>query len=76
MNIESLVVAAKQGDDEAFYMLIDENKAQLYKIAYSYMKNEVDVLEAIQETTYKAYMKIRKLREPKYFSTSFFHSSN
>jgi len=69
VDTESLVLAAKQGDDEAFYMLIDENKALLYKIAFSYLKNDVDVLEAIQETTYKAYIKIQKLREPKYFKT-------
>ncbi len=69
MDILQLCQMACSGNDEAFYKLICEHKAQLYKIAYSYFKNEPDALEAIQETTFRAYKGIRKLKEPKYFKT-------
>jgi RNA polymerase sigma-70 factor (ECF subfamily) len=35
-----LVRAAIKGDDEAFYQVIYKNKEKLYRIAYSYFKNE------------------------------------
>lgn len=66
MDITALAQAAKRGDDEAFYRLILHYKEQMYKIAYSYLKNEADALEAVQEATCRAYMQIRKLKEPDY----------
>lgn len=33
------------------------------------MKNEEDALDVLQETIYKAYISIEKLKEPKYFKT-------
>ncbi|MEX2104755.1 MAG: sigma-70 family RNA polymerase sigma factor, partial [Bacilli bacterium] len=69
MQHELMVHAAKNGDDDAFYRLILDNKEKMYRIAYSYFKNETDALEAIQEVTYRAYVRIKKLREPQYFNT-------
>lgn len=69
LDFDTLVIAAQEGDDEAFYQLISENKVKLYKIAFSYLKNEEEALEAMQETTYRAYIKIKKVKEPKYFNT-------
>ena len=69
MNDEDLVKAAQNGDDNAFYGLISAYKDNLYNVAYCYLKNQQDTLEAIQEVTYRAYLKINKLKEPKYFNT-------
>lgn len=69
MDNESLVIAAWRGDDEAFYSLITHHKDKMYRIAYTYLKNEADALEAVQETTCRAYMQIRKLKEPDYFGS-------
>ena len=33
------------------------------------MRNEADALDIVQETVYKAYISIDKLKEPKYFKT-------
>lgn len=66
---EMLVKAARKGDEEAFYRLITAQKEQLYNIAYCYLKNEQDALEAIQETVCRAYVKLDKLQEPKYFGS-------
>lgn len=59
----------KQGDQEAFYNLISPHKIQMYKIAYSYFGNEQDALDAIQETTCRAYNNLYKLKQPEYFKT-------
>jgi RNA polymerase sigma-70 factor (TIGR02954 family) len=69
MNHEDLVKAAQKGDAEAFYRLILCYKDNLYNIAYCYLKSEQDTLECIQEVTYRSYLKINKLKNPKYFST-------
>lgn len=69
MDVEELVRLAQKGNDEAFYELVSRDKERLYKIAFAYLKNEADALEAIQEMTYRAYAKLKKLKEPKYFNT-------
>jgi RNA polymerase sigma-70 factor (ECF subfamily) len=69
MKNEKLIIEAQQNDDEAFYKLISKYKVQLYKIAYSYFKNEQDALEAVQETTFRAYKNIKKLKQLQYAKT-------
>ncbi|WP_157663750.1 sigma-70 family RNA polymerase sigma factor [Sutcliffiella horikoshii] len=69
MEKKWLVQKAKKGDEEAFFALISSHKEQLYRIAYSYLKNEADSLEAIQEVTYRAFKGIKKLKQADYFST-------
>jgi RNA polymerase sigma-70 factor (TIGR02954 family) len=64
-----LVISAQKGNDQAFFALMQENKEKLYKIAYSFFKNEEMALEAIQEVTCRAYCKLNRLREPAYFDT-------
>ncbi|WP_058304587.1 sigma-70 family RNA polymerase sigma factor [Gorillibacterium timonense] len=60
---------ARRGDDDAFARLADSCKERLYRIAFAYLRNEPDALEAVQETVCRAYMKIGKLKEPEYFLT-------
>ncbi|WNS45623.1 sigma-70 family RNA polymerase sigma factor [Paenibacillus sp. MMS20-IR301] len=42
---------------------------QLYHIAYSYLGNRNDALEALQETSYRAWMKRKTLKDPLAFKT-------
>lgn len=44
------------------------HQSRLYRIAYAYLHNEGDALEAIQESTYRAYRKL-KTKEPSCFGT-------
>lgn len=67
--ITDLIQRTKLGDDEAFFQLISSFKEQLYRIAYSYLKNEAEALEAIQETTCRAYQSLHKLKDTSYFKT-------
>lgn len=69
MEIEQLVIAAKKGHAEAFTTLISSQQERLYRIAYAYLHNEADALEAIQEVTYRAFNKINKLKDPAFFTT-------
>ena len=63
------IVSAIRGDAEAFTELMNLHKHQLYRIAFRYLNSEQDALEAIQETTFRAYKSIKKLKEPEYFQT-------
>lgn len=48
--------------------LIEDYK-KLYRLAYSYVHNESDALDIVQETAYKALKNSRALKEPKYAGT-------
>ncbi len=69
MREEELVIAAQGGDNKAFYNLMSLYSKNLYKIAYSYLESEQDALEAVQETTCRAYVKLKKVKQPEYFKT-------
>jgi RNA polymerase sigma-70 factor (TIGR02954 family) len=69
LDTEQLVKQAIKGNDDAFLQLIHIFKVDLYKTAISFLRNEEEALEAIQEVTYRAYKGIRKLKEASYFKT-------
>ncbi|MEV9641052.1 sigma-70 family RNA polymerase sigma factor [Mammaliicoccus sciuri] len=69
MNYSKLLKKAQKGNDQAFLTLIDQEKEKLYRIAFTYVKNETDALDIVQETIYKAYTSISSLKEAAYFST-------
>lgn len=64
-----LVKRAQQRDDQAFVELIESVKADMYKVARSYLNSPDDIADAIQETIVTCYEKIDRLKEPKYFKT-------
>ncbi|MBD2872622.1 sigma-70 family RNA polymerase sigma factor [Paenibacillus arenilitoris] len=69
MEKDEYASAAIKGDETALLQRIEMDKQQLYAIAYSYMRNEDDALEAVQETVCRVWVKRRTLREPQFFST-------
>ena len=66
---EQLVKKAIQGDDPAFLQLLQHYKIDLYKTALSFLRNEEEALEAIQEVTYRAYKNRKSVKESTYFKT-------
>lgn len=64
-----LAKLAIKGDSEAYTELLQHHSVYLYKLAYSYVKNEQQALDIIQETTYKGFIHIKKLQNPTYFKT-------
>ena len=69
MSDDELVIAAQCGDKEAFYKIITLHSESLYNIAYCYLKDQHASLEAIQEVTCRAYLRLNKLKKPEYFKT-------
>jgi RNA polymerase sigma-70 factor, ECF subfamily len=63
------VKKARRGNDKAFQDLVEAEKNKLYRMAYLYVKNENDAIDVVHETIYKAYISIKNLKEPDYFST-------
>lgn len=68
MEIE-LAKASIKGDSDSFTELMKLHKVSLYKIAYSYVKDEQKALDIMQDTAYKGLLNIKKLKEPKFFKT-------
>ena len=64
-----LVKKAQKQDMDAFVHLIEKNKTKLYKVAKSYLGNEEDVADAMQDTVLSAYEHIQELKNASYFKT-------
>lgn len=69
MSVEEQVKLAIKGDEKAFEFLMNLYKEGLYRTAFAYVKNEQDATDILQETVYKAYISIEKIKEPRYFKT-------
>ena len=60
---------AKQGDEASFEALILSCKGKAYNIAYRYMRNEEDALDALQESFIKIYKNLHTFNEQSQFDT-------
>lgn len=58
-----LIKQAKNGDKEALLKLVMDQKTDYYKLAYIYMKNEDDALDAMQDMIVILYENIHKLKK-------------
>ncbi|MCR2803924.1 RNA polymerase sigma factor [Paenibacillus soyae] len=56
-------------DQETLINRIHQEREKMYGIAFAYLRNEQDALEAIQETVCRVWMKRRGLRDERYFAT-------
>lgn len=66
---KSNVIKAKNGDNDAFLTLINENRLNIYRVARGILKSEHDIEDAIQNTVVKAYEKINTLKKDEFFKT-------
>lgn len=67
--MEELIEKAKNNDKRAFSELIIAIEKELYLIAKTKLKSDDDIGDAIQETIYKSYKNLRKLRDNSLFKT-------
>lgn len=65
--MEDLVKKAKGGDASAFSELILLVRTDLYRAAFSILRNDADSQDAVQETIIKIYYNLHKLRNDKNF---------
>ncbi|HWP97533.1 MAG TPA: sigma-70 family RNA polymerase sigma factor [Syntrophomonadaceae bacterium] len=68
VNVDK-VSKACNGDNNAFSDLIQERKADIYKMAYTYMKNQEDALDVVHDVVYKALISMKKLKNPEFYNT-------
>nr|WP_283094751.1 sigma-70 family RNA polymerase sigma factor [Paenibacillus sp. ATY16] len=64
-----MVRKAQRGDESAYLELFQQHEEDLYRAAYVHVGNEEDALDVIQETAYRSFKGISKLKEPAYFKT-------
>ncbi|GKU77725.1 sigma-70 family RNA polymerase sigma factor [Paenibacillus sp. L3-i20] len=69
MNNEEMSMGDFRKDDEALLRKIESDKNKMYGIAFAYMRNESDALEAIQETICRVWTKRKSLRDEGLFTT-------
>lgn len=61
--------AAMKGNAEAIVAVLQHYKAPLYRVAYSYLRNEHDAIEAVQELSYRCFRSIYSVKEPQYIGS-------
>ncbi|GAA3409475.1 sigma-70 family RNA polymerase sigma factor [Paenibacillus hodogayensis] len=69
MDVGNAVKKAKKGDKEALLQLIVAEKEAYYRLAYSYMRNEADAMDVLEEMIVKLYERIGQLKKEESFHT-------
>lgn len=67
--MKDLVKRAMHKDAKAFVDLMQYHMQSMYKVARSFLRNDDDIADAIQETILTCFEKLDTLKEPKYFKT-------
>ncbi len=68
-NVPLLVERIKEGDREAFMEVTRIYQKKVYLLAYSYLRNNEDALDIVQETFLRLYQKVDMFRSEKNFQT-------
>lgn len=67
MDVINRVKKAQKGDKEALLQLIMAEKDAYYRLAYSYMRNEADAMDVLEDMIVKLYEKIGQLKKEESF---------
>jgi RNA polymerase sigma factor (sigma-70 family) len=67
LETKLLIKRAKKGDKDALIELVMNKRDEYYKLAYVYMKNKEDSLDALQDMIVILYENIHKLRKAESF---------
>ena len=68
-NVPLLVERIKEGDREAFVEITRIYQKKVYLLAYSFLRNNEDALDVVQETFLRLYQKVDMFRSEKNFQT-------
>ncbi len=66
---KQLIQMSKQGDKEAFSMLVEMHQTKVYHIAYNMLQSSQDAYDAAQDTFIKAYRSLERFHEEASFYT-------
>lgn len=67
MDVVNRVKLAKKGDKEALLQLILSQKSSYFRLAYSYMRNEADAMDALEEMIVVLFERIGQLKKEESF---------
>jgi RNA polymerase sigma-70 factor (ECF subfamily) len=67
LNVSRLVKQAQKGNKEALLQLILADQDAYYRLAYSYMKNEHDAMDAMEDMIVTVYEKLGQLQKGEAF---------
>lgn len=67
MDVVRLVKKAKRGSEEALMELIMAEKDQMYRLAFTYMGNQHDAMDAMEEMIVRLYENIGQLKKEEAF---------
>lgn len=67
MDLKLLIKQAKKGDKEALLSLVMAQQVDYYKLAYVYMKDKEDAMDALQDMIVILYEKISTLKKEEAF---------
>ncbi|WP_226647230.1 RNA polymerase sigma factor [Mesobacillus subterraneus] len=67
MNIVRLVKKAKKGSKDALLELIMAEKDAMYRLAFTYMRNEHDAMDVLEEMIVRLYENIGQLKKEEAF---------
>ena len=63
MEEQEVIRRVKQGDEEAFKLLVDNYQDKVYNLCYSYLRNESDAEDLAQEVFVEVYRSIGSFHE-------------
>ena len=63
------IARAKRGDEASFEALLSSCKEKAYNVAYRYLRNEDDAMDALQESFIKIYRHLNQFNEQSRFDT-------
>ena len=63
MDLKLLIKQAKKGDKEALLNLVMAQQVDFYKLAYVYMKDKEDAMDALQDMIVILYENISTLKK-------------
>ncbi|MGI6225462.1 MAG: RNA polymerase sigma factor [Peptococcales bacterium] len=66
-DTSELIVKAKKGDKNALVKLVMEKKDEYYKLAYIYLNNQEDALDALGDMILILHQNIKRLKKPESF---------
>ncbi|MGG4146358.1 sigma-70 family RNA polymerase sigma factor [Paenibacillus algorifonticola] len=69
MYIDHLIKSAQRGNGQDYLTLFQKHEEAVYRIAFIYVKNQEDALDVVQETAYRSFKSISKLKDARYFKT-------
>lgn len=69
ISIRRLVKKAQNGDENAYLELFQAYEADIYRMAFVYVKNKEDALDVVQEVAYRSFKNIKTLKKPEYLKT-------